>query len=128
MWLQNVTNDRARGTAILLGSIDGGPGYLNWDGAILNKKRIMKKIIDLLKRHKVSMTHYNSADFTNEIDSAIRVLSVYSHDQEPQVPRKLDAVGMNGLINALMVMRDSGINAIEIVDCEDGSLKIKELK
>lgn len=86
----------------------------------------MEEAIEVLSRYKflarIDVDRYRA------IEQAIKILSLHNRTQEVQLPRELHSEGLNGLINSLESMRASGISRVEIVDCEDGSLKIKELK
>lgn len=90
-------------------------------------KRQMEEAIEVLQKHKLSYARWSQPDL-ERLNEAIKILSIHTRPQEVQVSRELYSEGLNGLINSLESLRSSGISAIQIVDGDDGSLIIKELK
>ena len=83
---------------------------------VIAKKKNMKYPIEILKDEAAN---FGPCEELYELQSAIKILQIHNKDQEPQVPKKLDAEGVNGLINALHSLRLAGVKEIEIVNKGD---------
>lgn len=84
----------------------------------------MKKAIQVLRSAKNSTT---IMDVRSECQKAIQILQAHNKEQQPQIPKKLDSEGVNGLINALHSLRLAGVTEIEIENHDD-HVVIKRLK
>ena len=85
----------------------------------------MKRVISMLQAQLQQSIRY--PDEQREWAKAIQILQAHNKDQEPQVPKKLDEEGVNGLINALHSLRLAGVSEIEIENHDD-HVVIKRLK
>lgn len=83
----------------------------------------MKKAIQFLRKEieqrKLVQSVVMADDGLQDYEAALKILQLHNRNQQAEVNKKLDAEGLNGLINALESMRASGINRVEIEDCGD---------
>ena len=84
----------------------------------------MKEAINVLK---VAKQFTILVEVRDECQKAIQILQAHNKEQQPQIPKKLDSEGVNGLINALHSLRLAGVTEIEIENHDD-HVVIKRLK